>query len=185
MKEIQMNQLLIDIGGGIHPKDGYKNLDITDNADIKYNISENNYKLPFNNNEVDKIHMSHIIEHFSFSNSLKLLNDCYRCLKSNGTIEIHTIDIIKIYNDYIINKNIDDFDKRHFKRFNGPLKHIHLANFHIFHADISPWQDHKSLWTQDYLVDTLSYVGFQNIQTDIKSPIHREKVNVGVIGVKR
>ncbi len=60
-------------------------------------------KLPFENQSVDFIYCSHVLEHFEIWEALKILNECKRVLKKGGWLRVVIPDInkmIKIYQEH-------------------------------------------------------------------------------------
>lgn len=75
-------ELKVEIGSG--PKkgsNGWITLDLNPKADILWDLSNG---LPFNNNSVSFIYSSHVMEHFSYKELHKLIEECYRILRPNG-----------------------------------------------------------------------------------------------------
>lgn len=96
----------LDLGGGHAPAPGHINIDITDNADIKWNLNKG---LPiridvlkpldsiksqiieekeFKKETVEGIRCHQVLEHLT--SIIPLLNDCYEVLKSGAVMEIST-----------------------------------------------------------------------------------------------
>jgi len=49
--------------------------------------------LPFEDNTIDAIHSSHLIEHLSLPQGQVLIQNCFRCMKSGGVIRFATPDL--------------------------------------------------------------------------------------------
>ena len=75
----------IDIGGGRNPREGYKCLDIIDEADFKCNIEHERF--PFEDDSVEKFYSHHCLEHID--NISHVMNEVYRCLALGGTFSIY------------------------------------------------------------------------------------------------
>ncbi|MCX6749296.1 MAG: methyltransferase domain-containing protein [Candidatus Pacearchaeota archaeon] len=74
----------LNLGCGEDRKEGYVNVDVIGNPDIKHNL--NKYPYPFKPNSVDFIFAAHILEHVD--NPLKFLKECQKILKKGGKMEI-------------------------------------------------------------------------------------------------
>ena len=76
----------LNLGCGNKVKEGYVNIDSYwhDNINIMANLE--NYPWHYEDNSVDEIYASHIIEHFQ--DEKKFLTECMRILKYNGTLHI-------------------------------------------------------------------------------------------------
>jgi SAM-dependent methyltransferase len=57
--------------------------------------------LPFRDASVDFIYSSHTFEHFSYERSFLLTKECFRVLKSGGTLRIAVPDLGRIVRDYL------------------------------------------------------------------------------------
>ena len=167
----------IDLCGGVKPYgNGYLNLDVIKQADIVWNITDNNYTLPFKDNEVNNIYASHIIEHFPYVKSLELLTDCYRAMNTNGYIELHTVDADIVIERLSTKTTLDREHKLLCKNIPKSIRYIFMSNYRIFNYENSihnKYQEHKSMWTKEGLVDTLKHIGFKNIKECNKAQEHK------------
>jgi len=75
--------IFLDIGGGVTPKEGYTNIDILPCADIVLDVTKED--LPFADNTVSKVHSSHAFEHFSYG---KILKEICRVCKTGSEVVI-------------------------------------------------------------------------------------------------
>jgi predicted SAM-dependent methyltransferase len=84
----------LNIGCGNHIIPGYINIDVRKlpGVDMVYKVTED--PLPFEDNSIEHIYLSHIIEHLYPSVCRNLLSECYRVLFINGILEITSPDII-------------------------------------------------------------------------------------------
>lgn len=82
----------LNLGAGIHRKDGFISIDLSPeyNPDI---VADLNNPLPFDNDSIDEIYASHILEHIR--NIIGLMNECYRVLKVGGIFDIIVPSILK------------------------------------------------------------------------------------------
>lgn len=79
-----MSEIKINLGAGATPIPGYANLDIKN--------GEKAYPLNYEDDSVDEIRASHILEHFSHRHTIEVLQEWYRALKPGGTIKIAVPD---------------------------------------------------------------------------------------------
>ena len=104
----------LNVGCGYH----YSNEKIWTNLDynktgidvISHNLIEG---IPFDNNTFQTVYHSHLLEHFSKSEGLMLLKECYRVLKPGGVLRIVVPDLEQIARAYVKFldeglKNLDD-----------------------------------------------------------------------------
>jgi len=99
------NKLCLNIGAGSWGHEGWINLDYptewyskaqSAHKFIPYDIR--NDKLPFDNNSVDAIYTSHVIEHIEDEHIQTLFNECFRVLKKGGVFRITCPDAEFLYN---------------------------------------------------------------------------------------
>ena len=80
----------LDIGGGHRIREGYLNVDPNiDTADFKVSV----LSMPIQDNSVETINASHVLEHLSKYEVSRALKECHRVLQPNGTIEIEVPDL--------------------------------------------------------------------------------------------
>lgn len=72
----------LDIGCGKHKKEGFIGIDI--DKDSQADIIASALDLPFDDNSVDEIYSSHLVEHFSPAQAKKFFAEIYRVLKKDG-----------------------------------------------------------------------------------------------------
>jgi predicted SAM-dependent methyltransferase len=89
---------------------GWINTDIVNLNDY---AAQNQYKflqmdcrfpLPFENNTVDLIVSSHMLEHLDWNEGLNFLKECYRIMKPNATMRIAVPDTETLFQYYKTNK---------------------------------------------------------------------------------
>lgn len=85
----------LNLGCGFEKKTDYINVDISKevNPDIVANVE----KLPFKDNSTDEVFCKYVIEHLD--NPITFLEECFRVLKNNGTLEIWTNHVSQFDSD--------------------------------------------------------------------------------------
>lgn len=97
----------LDLGGGLHPREGFDSVDIVPLPTTKHVVNLLKFPWPFESNSVDELFSSHFIEHIpmlwvSPSGEVRLMADtsddkemffaffdeCHRILKSGGMLEV-------------------------------------------------------------------------------------------------
>jgi predicted SAM-dependent methyltransferase len=63
-----------------------------------YNILKG---LPFQDNEIEVIYCSHLLEHLKLEEAMNLLSECHRALKNDGILRLVVPDLQNIVNQYI------------------------------------------------------------------------------------
>lgn len=97
----------INLGCGEKYSDGWINLDFhsTNSKVLSCNFLKG---IPFEDNEIDVIYSSHVLEHFTFMDAKKILKDCYSKLKKDGILRIVVPDMENICREYLrVLDNID------------------------------------------------------------------------------
>ncbi|MEO5911176.1 MAG: methyltransferase domain-containing protein [Pelobium sp.] len=96
-----MKYLNIGCGNFYSKKDIWTNLDFASND--KYVIEHNLLQgVPFDDRSFDFVYHSHVLEHFSKNDGLKLLQECFRVLNSGGILRIAIPDLERIARNYIL-----------------------------------------------------------------------------------
>ena len=91
--------LLINLGCGPSPMDGWVNVDIArgPRIDVVWDLRS---PLPFADNSCSAIFCEHVIEHLSKKDGEKLLGECYRILQPGGVVRLSTPDAERFLRSY-------------------------------------------------------------------------------------
>ena len=140
--------------------------------------------LPFEDNTVDELYASHVIEHIPWFLTDDALAEAFRVLRPGGLIELHTIDFAKLVMSYNLKSSLDQWTC-HGLNDGHPMKWLasRLFAYGRTHADVN-W--HKAVFDHPYLVECLEKAGFTAMLPAIE-PRGSEKhgvVNFGVTGRK-
>ena len=111
-------------------------------ADIRY--------LNFPDESVDKIRLHHVFEHFDRPTAIALLCNWYSWLKVGGTLIIETPDFERCIHEYLSPKH--SYEE----------KQVILR--HLFGSHEASWAIHCDGWYKYKFQNTLSSLGFDNIQ---------------------
>jgi len=87
------------IGAGNNPVDGWYNFDIRSRSSQVYYLDVTK-KFPFFDESINLILCEHLIEHLSFDDGQRMLDEFYRILKSNGSIRVSTPDLARVVSLY-------------------------------------------------------------------------------------
>jgi predicted SAM-dependent methyltransferase len=153
--------------------------------------------LPYPNGSVDGIYLSHILEHFDKSTADLILGECFRILRTNGTIRVIVPDLYQYSNMYIrqYEKNTPDSSDNY-------LKNIHLfsntngnvlAKLYFF---INNTDSHKWMYDKYSLKAIMTAAGFSSLRIckylssripDINKVENRDrfKYSVCIEGIKK
>ena len=157
----------LNLGCGDVMLEGYINCDLYyEQADINCDVK----KLPFEDNTIDEIYASHLIEHFHFHEAFDVLREWKRVLKDGGSIVIETPDFLGCC-----------------KRFVNADERGRIDMYSFFFA--KPWmagETHKFLYTEGQLMWALNQVGFHNLvrQPAVRYSERGQDICLKVVGVK-
>jgi len=160
-----------------------------DGRNPQNNHTEIDFKL--NNNSVDEIQMVEVLEHISFHNTLKILQECYRILKPEGKLHIQVPDCGKAM-EYYINKQICECVPH--KSMKGDSSGIFKADDNCNackgQAKINPkrwlysftgaqkheFDIHRMIFTKEILEKILIDAGFNDFE--FKDDTYKLKINI-------
>jgi len=98
-------EIYLEVGAGNRKgENGWVTLDVTDNCDIYWDLMKG---LPFPDESISKIYFSHFLEHLSFKEGQKILDDCFRVLVPCGTISVCVPNARLYIESYIKNEPLD------------------------------------------------------------------------------
>jgi len=135
----------LNLGCGDDKREGYVNIDLYNaNADLQCDVAG----LPYNDNTVDEIFSSHVIEHFDWRAGWEVLREWYRVLKPGGVLKIETPDFHWSCAAFV----------------NGTHQQRIRLYSHFFSEPWKPGHTHKFLFTEEQLGWQMSEVGFKDIK---------------------
>ena len=116
LEKNKSDDVLVEIGGGHRPRPNFDQFE----SDLGFNIITD--EMPYEDNSIDVVYMSHIIEHIPFYCSPGVLTKIYKKLKTGGYLRIVCPDLEQIINAYVEK----DYDV--FLRSNSHWGSIHPLN---------------------------------------------------------
>jgi len=158
----------LNLGAGRNILEGWCNIDIVagDGIDIVCDVSKG---LPFNDNTIERIYSSDVLEHIMYAKVQKTLKEWYRVLKPKGTITIKVPSLSTIAMRYV-RHNIDT--KEFVRLIYGGQEEGEIANAH------------KSGYDPQYLSWQLEQVGFV-VTKIISHPDPPDQNNLIIKGMKK
>ena len=171
--------LNLNIGSGGYSIDHFINLDFPSKW---YGMVQNRTRyikfdaridlLPFEDNSVHNIYISHVVEHLETDIVSRLLGDAIRTLKPGGVIRICTPDAYFLYDISRFQNNFNDQLKHNFEGFGttcdiDPIDFLtyEIASFSKIH---NPLEESFSKYLADSL-HALEFEEFMNIMTSKKA----------------
>jgi len=146
-----MNSLKLHIGGK-EPHPDWKILDIEPRPEVDY-IANASDLSQFENNSIDVIYVSHVLEHFYHSINNELINtlkEWHRALKPEGKLLISVPDL-KVLCWLYLHPNLTPFDRLHLMRI-------------IYGAQSNIYDVHKVGFDFETLAMYLHEVGFEEYE---------------------
>lgn len=191
----------LELGGGIFPtkirqegQDDYINVDIMDwpSADM---VADLRKPLPFPDESVNRIFSREVIEHLPFRSLSKLIQECFRVLKSRGELYICCPDFEAIMDLYdkkcvcIINGHADrNCPNCHGKALiSEDCWRNNLLGHQSDYGDGSMNDTHKNQISFPYLNSLLTGAGFIKIERDYSNRFYDEQnrmIKLSVSSVK-
>lgn len=106
---------LLNLGCGQMFHKEWANFDFVSNSEyvIQHNLLDG---IPINDNDVDVVYHSHVLEHFSKDDGFYFVQECYRVLNKNGIIRIAVPDLETIVKEYLRSLHlaiIGDIEAKH------------------------------------------------------------------------
>jgi SAM-dependent methyltransferase len=131
---------------------------------VKYlNVTK---RLPFEDNVVDAIYLSHVLEHLYLDEGKALLAECFRILKAGGVIRVLMPDTEHIAREFILkSQRLDisaclDFNEQLGYRRSSRIRNI-LGRWYEASTD---FHSHKFMYDRVYLKYCLQKAGFASIE---------------------
>ena len=146
MSDDALSQTKVHIGCG--KRDFGKEWYHIDGSDYPHIRSHDITKLPFEDDSLDLIYASHVLEYFDREEVINVLNEWKRCLKNGGTLRLAVPNFEAMANLYITqNVSLD--------RFIGPI-------FGKWQMTPTECIYHKTVYDYESLEGILDKVGFKN-----------------------
>lgn len=101
------DSVLLNIGSGKHPIEGFINIDLDEAADIQTDVRNG---LPFDDNSVEAVYSEHFFEHLSQSEGAAFLRECRRVLRPGGVVRLAMPDLDALVTRYCSENWSDDGD---------------------------------------------------------------------------
>jgi predicted SAM-dependent methyltransferase len=102
MEEINYQMALLNLGCGNSYHKDWINIDFISNSQfvVQCNLLDG---IPLEDDSVDVVYHSHVLEHFSKDDGFSFIEECYRVLNTKGIIRIAVPDLENIVKEYLKN----------------------------------------------------------------------------------
>jgi predicted SAM-dependent methyltransferase len=142
--------LRLHLGSAASVKQGWVNVDLAGHpTELAWNLLR---PLPFPSGTADAVFHEHVLEHFSLSDGLRLIDDCFRVLRPGGVLRIGVPDAGAYAHSYT--RAGDGIIER--ERPGRPTPMMALAEIFYFHG-------HKWMYDAETLAYVMSAAGFTNV----------------------
>lgn len=139
-------------------------------------------RLPFADNQFDRIFSEHMIEHIRQEDGWHLVQECFRILKPGGRVRLETPDLEKMCRLYRENLTPEEiaYLQHHRDTWNPFREHERPSRCFVVN-NIMRFAGHQFLYDEEYLRMTLERAGFEDIER-LASGETRDANFVGVSG---
>jgi predicted SAM-dependent methyltransferase len=150
-------EVKLEIGSGpVKGKNGWKTLDINEKSDLYWDLRET---LPFPDNSIDIIYSSHVLEHFYYSELIRILKDCQRILKPRGIMSVCVPDASIYIRGY---SNLSTFDREKYCAYKPAV--ISESRMDILNYIAYMNGNHRYMFDNENLIRILSSMGFISVR---------------------
>jgi predicted SAM-dependent methyltransferase len=148
------------LGGGLNVFQDYLTLDIIEGCQYHHDLTK---KLPFDNESIENISLSHVLEYFERKLAASIMGDCFRVLKPGGVVRIAVPDF-DIFIDAYVKKDRDFLEQK--VKVNGrsvdrwPGASLSDRVMHLAYG----CNGHKDFYSYESLKSILQDAGFSDIR---------------------
>jgi predicted SAM-dependent methyltransferase len=150
----ERGEIFLEIGAGSKKgKNGWVTVDMAKDCDIYWDLRNG---IPFPDQCISKIYSSHFLEHLSFKEGQKFLDECLRVLLPGGKFSICVPDARIYIESYLMNKDLDAY---------LAYKPAHNHTTKIDYVNYMAYMDghHKYMFDKENLIHILKSKGFKNV----------------------
>lgn len=152
----EKNEISVELGAGEKRGHGeWVTIDISNGSDIYWDLSKG---IPFPTESVRMIYSSHFLEHLSFPQIQKLLDECKRVLVPGGKFSI-CVPSARIYLEAYVNGVTLDPEYFSYTPAYNHTTSIDYANFIAYQGG-----EHKYMFDEENLLYMLRQKGFKNVR---------------------
>lgn len=138
----------LNLGGGDLKIKGFTNFDLSEFADVKWNL--NKYPYPFKSDSVEEIKAFHIVEHLE--KPMEFFKECYRILCTDGKMEIRVPHCEAIGSSYGTFEHLHHFHEFAIRDITGVYKSSTFPyKFKLIKTEVKRgrfmfWQKREIIW---------------------------------------
>lgn len=152
----EKKEVFLELGAGNKKgENGWLTLDLTSDCDIYCDLRKG---IPFPDGVISKIYSSHFLEHLSFNDAQKFLDDCLRVLVPGGKFSV-CVPNARIYIEAYLKKSELDTGYFGYKPGYNDTTKIDYINYTAYMDG-----HHKYMFDEENLIYILKSKGFKNVQ---------------------
>jgi predicted SAM-dependent methyltransferase len=153
----ERSAISIEVGSGDKPGNGqWVTIDMTKKCDIFWDLRKG---LPFPDGRLQNIYSSHFLEHLSFNDAQRFLDECLRALAPGGKFSI-CVPNARIYLEaYISGKSLDETK---FLAYTPAYHHTTCIDYVNYMAYMDG--EHKYMFDEENLLYILRSKGFKDVR---------------------
>ena len=149
-------KIFLELGAGNKKgENGWLTLDMTKKCDIFWDLRKG---IPFPDKSISEIYSSHLLEHLTFEEGQKLLDECLRVLISGGIFSI-CVPNAKLFIENYLNSEVNSNNLFRYKPAYNDTTKIDYINY-IAYMD----GQHKYMFDEENLVHILKLKGMKNVR---------------------
>jgi predicted SAM-dependent methyltransferase len=171
----QGTTICLELGSAI-PRPRYYTVDLGPDADLTWDVR---FRLPFPSDSVEQVYTSHMLEHLSREDMVRLLGDVHRVLRTGGELKIAVPDAALCVRKYLEG----DLGRLQALAGSYPLRgRMDLLNWVAYYGD------HRQMFDEENLTKALLDAGFAAVHPREFDPAldhpRRRQVSLFVSAVK-
>lgn len=147
----------LNLGAGTSRYQDYTSVDFHQEADIIHDLTQ---PLPYEDESVDAIYSSHVIEHFTRDEWENISRDWARVLRPGGRLEIRCPDIVKLCQSVVDTVDLD------------------LSITRIYGQQGDEGQLHKNGFTEEIVARSFPDFTYQVLEPSTEYELHMELVKL-------
>ena len=181
-RRIQEKQnIKLEIGSGSKSGiNGFITVDTVKGSDLFQDLRKG---IPLGDKRVEFIYSSHLLEHMSFHELIKLLKECHRVLQKGGIFSVCVPNARKYIESYIKNETFQLNDLMYQPAVVDTGSFIDQINYIAYMGG-----EHKYLFDEQNLINILKIAGFDKVELRKFDPsidlFERDHESIYAIGIK-
>lgn len=151
----------INVGSGSNLKQDWINIDQLDIVDPNYMKWDLRKGLPPQINNVSQISLSHVNEHLSIEDNIKLMRDCFTKLVPGGSLFIELPDFVSVIKAYLVK----DWTYFHHPAIMHFCRGFNIASLldYALHQRVDGVPEHITFLDAEYMEYILHEAGFKTV----------------------